>query len=134
MIFNQQGRPEALDFLNSIHEAAKQSPFTHVVFTTNLSTAEPSTSASSKRDFINNQFDPSTLSALTVQRGFAERWEAIDPNGAQVALTPSVKDALTLVRDQAEKVEQSGEVKVLVTGSLHLVGAMLGSLEDVDAL
>ncbi|KAL2201820.1 FolC bifunctional protein [Sarocladium strictum] len=134
LIFNQQGRPEALDFLNSIHEAAKASPFTHAIFTTNLSTAEPSTSASSKKDFINNQFDPATLSALTVQRGFAERWEAIDPEGAQVALTPSVKDALELVRDHAEVVGQGEEVQVLVTGSLHLVGAMLGSLEDVDAL
>jgi folylpolyglutamate synthase len=51
-----------------------------------------------------------------------------------VALTPSVKDALGMVRDHADLVEQGQKVQVLVTGSLHLVGAMLGSLEDVDAL
>ncbi|KAK0383953.1 hypothetical protein NLU13_8042 [Sarocladium strictum] len=141
LIFNQQGRPEALDFLSSIHEAAKSAaPFTHVIFTTNLTDTSSSRAStpSKRRDFINNQFDPATLSAMTVQRDFAERWRAMDPDGADVALAPSVGDALALVRGEAAAAaaaaEEAGEVSVFVTGSLHLVGATLGLLEDVDAL
>lgn len=133
LIFNQQGRPEALNFLESIRKAAEASPFTHVIFTTNLSTSAQK-SQSSKKDFINNQFDPAELKAMTVQRGFADKWKAIDPNGADVALAPSAEDALAMVRSEAASIGAEEELKAFVTGSLHLVGAVLGSLEDVDAL
>lgn len=68
---------------------------------------------------------------MTVQRDFAQRWKEVDSTNAHIALAPSVSDALTLVRGEAAV---GGEVKVFVTGSLHLVGATLGLLEDVDAL
>ncbi|KAH8179239.1 folylpolyglutamate synthase [Sarocladium implicatum] len=134
LIFNQQGRPEALDFLTSLFTAANSSPFTHVIFTTNLSSAAQASTNPSKKDFINNQFDPAELAALTVQRGFAERWKALDSDGAEVALAPSVEDALGMVRGIAALSGGEEEVQVFVTGSLHLVGAVLGTLEDVDAL
>lgn len=134
LIFNQQGRPEALDFLTSLYTAAQSSPFTHVIFTTNLSSTAQSTVNPAKKDFINNQFDPAELAAMTVQRGFAERWQTLDPEGAQVTLAPSVEDALGVVRAEAALRPGEEEVQVFVTGSLHLVGAMLGILEEVDAL
>ena len=72
---------------------------------------------------------------MTVQRGFAERWAALDGvGGAEVRLAPTVDDAVGMVRELTTGLQAADRVRVLVTGSLHLVGAMLGTLEDVDAL
>ncbi|OTA05905.1 hypothetical protein A9Z42_0066120 [Trichoderma parareesei] len=137
MIFNQQGRIEAVDFLPPICTTLKATAqqdrpaFDHVVFCTNVTYAQ----TGYKRDFVNNTIDPTEVDKLTVQRSFAEKWSAIDPQ-SKVVVLPTIEDALNYARKVARGLPEAGEDKVLVyvTGSLHLVGGALGILEETDAL
>ncbi|KAI1815567.1 tetrahydrofolylpolyglutamate synthase [Poronia punctata] len=135
LIFNQQGREEAVDFLDGMltalktHGQGNHTAFEHVVFCTNVTYAE----TGYKRDFVNHQYDPEAIKALTAQRGFAEKWAALDPN-AKVAVLPTIEDAINHVRHLGTTVKGEESVHALITGSLHLVGGALAILEQVDAL
>lgn len=134
LIFNQQGREEAIHFLQGIAAAlsAKGQRFAHVVFCSNVTYA----AAGYKRDFVNHQYDPEAIKALTAQHGFAEKWRVIDPEAA-VTVVPTIEDAILHVRklgsDLSTKADDQA-VQALITGSLHLVGGALGILEGADAL
>ncbi|EHK40332.1 hypothetical protein TRIATDRAFT_252788 [Trichoderma atroviride IMI 206040] len=134
MIFNQQGRVEAIDFLQPICNALKRHDddkpsFDHVVFCTNVTYAQ----TGYKRDFVNNTIDPAEVDKLTVQRSFADKWSAIDPK-AKVVVLPTIEDALNYARGVAASAPEGQAVQAYVTGSLHLVGGALGILEETDAL
>ncbi|KAM4058523.1 folylpolyglutamate synthase [Hirsutella rhossiliensis] len=133
MVFNQQTRSEAVDFLTSIHAAAARTPnepsFDHVVFCTNVTYAE----TGYKRDFVNHQIDPEELDKMTVQRRFAEKWSALDP-AARVVVLPTIEEALGYARHLSQGLGAGESVLAYVTGSLHLVGGALGILEQADAL
>lgn len=139
MIFNQQGRIEAIDFLQPICNALKslnkdaadadRPAFDHVVFCTNVTYAQ----TGYKRDFVNNTIDPAEIDKLTVQRAFADKWSAIDPR-AKVVVLPTIEDALNYARSVAGGLPEGESVQAYVTGSLHLVGGALGILEETDAL
>ncbi|KAI1871025.1 hypothetical protein JX265_006065 [Neoarthrinium moseri] len=132
LIFNQQGRTEAVDFLDGMVAALKsqgQGSFDHVVFCTNVTYAV----TGYKRDFVNHQYDPAAIEKLTAQHQFAEKWSALDPN-AKVVVLPTIEDAINHVRDLAKDVDGQETVQALITGSLHLVGGALGILEKADAL
>ncbi|KAL6876690.1 Mur ligase [Trichoderma novae-zelandiae] len=145
MIFNQQGRIEAIDFLQPICTTLKATnssttqqdgdrpAFDHVVFCTNVTYAQ----TGYKRDFVNNTIDPAEVDRLTVQRAFADKWSAIDPR-SKVVVLPTIEDALNYAREVARGLPEEGAeaeaVQVYVTGSLHLVGGALGILEETDAL
>ncbi|KAI4865306.1 FolC bifunctional protein [Hypoxylon rubiginosum] len=132
LIFNQQGRDEAVHFLEGMLSSLKaqgQGPFEHVVFCTNVTYAE----TGYKRDFVNYQYDPAAVKALTAQRAFAEKWSALDPQ-AKVVVLPTIEDAINHVRELGKTSVGEGEtVQALITGSLHLVGGALSILEGVDA-
>ncbi|KAL7943135.1 Mur ligase [Trichoderma barbatum] len=137
MIFNQQGRIEAIDFLQPICTTLKslnkdnhdRPAFDHVVFCTNVTYSQ----TGYKRDFVNNTIDPSEIDKLTVQHAFAEKWAAIDP-AAKVVVLPTIEDALSYARGVAGVSPEGEAVQAYVTGSLHLVGGALGILEETDAL
>ncbi|KAH8718631.1 Folylpolyglutamate synthase [Beauveria bassiana] len=140
LIFNQQGRAEAVDFLASIHAAVnknkKPSPaskeaqsFDHVIFCTNVTYA----ATGYKRDFVNRQVDPADVAGMTAQRRFAEAWARLDP-GADVRVLPTIEEALDCARGFGEGLPEGSAVQAYVTGSLHLVGGALGILEQADAL
>ncbi|KAL6862971.1 Folylpolyglutamate synthetase [Amphichorda felina] len=137
MIFNQQGRSEAVDFLEFIFRAAKREgkpAFDRVIFCTNVTYAE----TGYKRDFVNHQFDPSEIREMIAQRRFADKWASLDP-AADIQVLPTIEDAINSARDMGKQLgqeEKNGSVKVdaFVTGSLHLVGGALGILEKADAL
>lgn len=134
MIFNQQGRIEAIDFLQPICNALKRDDddkpsFDHVIFCTNVTYAQ----TGYKRDFVNNTIDPSEVEKLTVQHSFAEKWSSIDPK-SKVVVLPTIEDALNYARGVAEAAPEGEVVQAYVTGSLHLVGGALGILEETDAL
>lgn len=160
LIFNQQGRTEAIDFLRGIHEVAERpdgSSFDHVIFCTNVTYATgykrgkpdpavPGTTDFFRRegrilltifflvlDFVNNQFDPKTIEAMTVQRTFAEKWQSLDPK-ARVSVKPTIQEALEEVQGLSKDVASGESVQAFITGSLHLVGGALGILEGADAL
>ncbi|KAG6253746.1 methionine-synthesizing 5- methyltetrahydropteroyltriglutamate--homocysteine methyltransferase [Claviceps purpurea] len=135
LIFNQQGRPEAIDFLAPIQKctsraAANLPAFDHAVFCTNVTF----TQAGYKRDFVNHGTDPTEVENMSVQRRLAERWKALDPH-CEVVVLPSIEEALGYARRVADALEgRGGKAQAYVTGSLHLVGGALGLLEDADAL
>ncbi|KAK4241849.1 hypothetical protein C8A03DRAFT_30017 [Achaetomium macrosporum] len=133
LIFNQQGRTEAVDFLDGLCNTVKKADptgkgFEHVIFCTNVTYA----TTGYKRDFVNHQHDPADIEKMTMQRVFADRWKALDPS-ANVMLIPSIEEAINTARDLAERAG-GPRVQALVTGSLHLVGGALGILEGADAL
>ncbi|KAI4601009.1 Folylpolyglutamate synthetase [Pestalotiopsis sp. 9143b] len=132
LIFNQQGRTEAVDFLDGMVAALKahgQGRFEHVVFCSNVTYA----ATGYKRDFVNHQYDPEAIQKLTAQHQFAEKWSSLDPE-AKVVVLPTIEDAINYVRDLSKDVQGQETVQALITGSLHLVGGALGILEKVDAL
>ncbi|KAG6035616.1 methionine-synthesizing 5- methyltetrahydropteroyltriglutamate--homocysteine methyltransferase [Claviceps sp. Clav32 group G5] len=135
LIFNQQGRPEAIDFLAPIQKCTSRSAsnlpaFDHAVFCTNVTF----TQAGYKRDFVNHGTDPTEVENMSVQRRLAERWKALDPH-CEVVVLPSIEEALGYARRVADALEgRDGKAQTYVTGSLHLVGGALGLLEEADAL
>ncbi|KAI8954946.1 tetrahydrofolylpolyglutamate synthase [Xylaria longipes] len=132
LIFNQQGREEAVHFLEGIITALEtygQGAFEHVVFCTNVTHAE----TGYKRDFVNHQYDPEAIKALTAQHGFADKWAALDPK-AKIAVVPTIEDAINHVRGLGASVTEGQTLQALITGSLHLVGGALAILEGADAL
>ncbi|KAJ9151700.1 Folylpolyglutamate synthase [Coniochaeta hoffmannii] len=133
LIFNQQGRTEAVDFLEGLYNGSKSADgrsFDHVVFCTNVTYAE----TGYKRDFVNRQYDPEAIQKLTQQRMFAEKWSQLDPS-AKVTVLPSIEGAINHVRELASDLDGEGDtVQAFITGSLHLVGGALGILEGADAL
>ncbi|KAK1764768.1 Mur ligase [Phialemonium atrogriseum] len=133
LIFNQQGRTEAVDFLEGVYNGTKSadgSSFEHVIFCSNVTYAE----AGYKRDFVNHQHDPKVIAKLSQQRDFAQKWSSLDPS-ADVTVSSSIEEAITRVRELAKTMEGEGDtVQALITGSLHLVGGALSILEGSDAL
>nr|XP_036587675.1 folylpolyglutamate synthase [Colletotrichum truncatum]KAF6798617.1 folylpolyglutamate synthase [Colletotrichum truncatum] len=131
LVFNQQGRTEAIDFLDGVFEGVKRDGrgFDTVIFCTNVTYAQ----TGYKRDFVNHQYDAKAIEAMTVQRQFAERWSQLDPQ-ADVKVIPTIEEALQHVRGLAGEVAEGESVQAFVTGSLHLVGGALGILEGADAL
>ncbi|KAI2471317.1 FolC bifunctional protein [Annulohypoxylon bovei var. microspora] len=133
LIFNQQGRDEAVNFLEGMISTLKtqgQGTFEHVVFCSNVTYA----ATGYKRDFVNYQYDPEAIKALTAQRAFAEKWSSLDPS-AKVAVVPTIEEAINHIRDLSKTSLNKGETaQAFITGSLHLVGGALGIIEGADSL
>ncbi|KAM0242876.1 hypothetical protein ACHAP5_007128 [Fusarium lateritium] len=132
MIFNQQGRSEAVDFLESVFKATRRDgkpAFDHVIFCTNVTYAD----SGYKRDFVNHQFDPADIDKMTVQQRFAEKWTSLDPI-ATVKVMATIEQSIDYARHVGDDLPEGETVQALVTGSLHLVGGALGILEKADAL
>jgi folylpolyglutamate synthase len=132
MIFNQQGRSEAVDFLDSVFKATRRDgkpAFDHVIFCTNVTYA----ASGYKRDFVNRQFDPAEIDKMTVQQCFAEKWTSLDPT-ATVKVMPTIEQSIDYARHAGDNLPEGETVQALITGSLHLVGGALGILEKADAL
>ncbi|KAK4166619.1 tetrahydrofolylpolyglutamate synthase [Cladorrhinum sp. PSN259] len=134
LIFNQQGRSEAVDFLGGLCNTVKNADptgqgFKHVIFCTNVTYAE----TGYKKDFINHQYNPADIEKMTQQKIFAEKWAALDPS-AKISVIPSIEEAINTARSIADSEGSGRKVQALITGSLHLVGGALGILEKADAL
>ena len=72
-----------------------------------------------------------------MQKSFVEQWKALNPlSNTKTIVLPSVEDALQYARGvSGEAGEEEGKkIQVFITGSVHLVGRALGTLEGVDAL
>lgn len=137
MIFNQQSRTEAIDFLEPLFEASKRTrpdptkalAFDHVIFCSNTTYAD----ASYKLDLVDNQADSAEVDKMLVQHRFAEKWIALDPK-ADVCVVKSIEEALGFAKGLGEGLDFGEKVQAYVTGSLHLVGGALGLIEKADAL
>ncbi|KOS19729.1 Folylpolyglutamate synthase [Escovopsis weberi] len=136
MIFNQQGRSEATEFLETIYRTVKgegvednEPAMDHVVFCSNVTY----TKTGYKRDFVYKQVNPDDVEKLTVQHRFADKWSGMDPK-ANVVVLRTIEDALDYARGLGRDLGPEESVQAYVTGSLHLVGGALGILEQADAL
>lgn len=84
--------------------------------------------------------DSHAITSLSMQKSFANRWRTLQENpvvdsstNTKIEVRPYVEDALEYVR-VLDQQGDGGEIDVLITGSVHLVGRALGVLEGVDAL
>lgn len=150
LIFNQQGRSEAIDFLDGLCNTVKKADpagrgFEHVIFCTNVTYAETGYKRGecelsfrpwtllTNADFVNHQYDPKDIEKMTAQHAFAEKWAKLDPE-ASIMVIHSIEEAINTARGLSKDVEPGQKVQALITGSLHLVGGALGILEKADAL
>ncbi|QRV87710.1 dihydrofolate synthase [Ceratobasidium sp. AG-Ba] len=94
--------------------------FDHVIFCTNVTTPEDLETSIKKAE-------RETVTALTVQHGFASAWKELVPEFKQenthVVLT--IQDAVDIV-GELYRGKKEQELDVLVIGSLHLVGGLIG--------
>ena len=144
LFFNQQKRDApalATALFNTLRKAvpplvatdAKQSPlFTHAVFSTNITFAPTSTNDGSsgtyKPDLASMNYSDKTISQMTVQKALAETWQSIDP-ACTTSVQGTIEEAVRAIRANSKEPD-AGDIYVLVTGSLHLVGGVLEVLES----
>ncbi|EJT78927.1 tetrahydrofolylpolyglutamate synthase [Gaeumannomyces tritici R3-111a-1] len=143
LIFNQQARAQAHEFLAGLSHAVKSRDgrgFDQVIFCSNRT--HPSTDF--KRESINHTVDATEVDKLTIQRAFATEWARLDPTST-VSVVGTIHEAIEQVRKAAPPLqspkgdsdpacEKRAPVQVLVTGSVHLVGGVLGILEKAETL
>ncbi|XTI84469.1 FolC bifunctional protein [Cenococcum geophilum] len=129
LIFNQQTR-DANALARALYTTLQSglststSPFTHVFFTTNQTF-----STGYKPDLISLNTNKSDVDTLAVQRALASTWEEID-HSASVSVVRTIEEAITKAQEIAATWEGGGDIMVLITGSLHLVGGAIEVLES----
>lgn len=130
LLFNQQTR-DANALARALHHTLAsalhdEQPFTHAVFCTNITFKEEGY----RPDLMSMNTKSEAVERLEVQRGLSETWRDIDPQ-TTVEVKGSIEEAVEWCRDVAgkEKGDADGDVMVLVTGSVHLVGGFLEVLE-----
>lgn len=147
LLFNQQTR-DAVGLARTLHTALRESVdtqagnhsprsqqqplFDHVLFSTNITFAPAAGGAigSYKPDLMSMNTSAPDVEKLTVQKALADMWAELD-DGCGVEVASTIEDAVRNVRALEQEMGENGEVLVLVTGSLHLVG---GCLEVLDVL
>ncbi|KAI9783590.1 MAG: Folylpolyglutamate synthetase [Peltula sp. TS41687] len=145
LIFNQQTR-DAPSLARTLHQTLQDAlkahrPFSHVLFCTNVTFK----SAGYKPDLVSMNANDRDVEDVTVQNDLARAWREIEgeedvhakgslARPTDVRVTRTIEEAVEVVRALArDEVENGKELKVLVTGSLHLVGGLLEVL-DVDRI
>ncbi|GAA5869112.1 hypothetical protein JCM3774_003954 [Rhodotorula dairenensis] len=83
-------------------------------------------------DLTSNAVDAKDLETLAIQHELEAAWRELARSlpalcrAAQVHVLGSIEEAIDVVRKEAAEIKQDGgEVQVLVTGSLHLVGGVM---------
>lgn len=131
LIFNQQTRDAdalAQRLYTTLASALVDShPFTHVVFCTNTTY----TATGFRPDLTSINTNADDLEALKVQNALAKTWEEVDAV-AEVKVVRTIEEAVTLARSfgKVKDTQDGSQAKVLVTGSLHLVGGLIEVLES----
>ena len=128
LLFNQQTR-DANALAKALHKTLAaalkdEQPFTHAVFCTNTTFSE----SGYRPDLVSINANKEAIDALEVQRSLAETWRGIDGDTpAVVEVKRSIEEAVDWCRGIAK--DAKGEVMILVTGSVHLVGGFLEVFE-----
>jgi folylpolyglutamate synthase len=134
LIFNQQTR-DANALAKALYAALQtgvtagaESPFSHVIFTTNQTF-----DAGYTPELVSMNANQEDVDALVVQKALAITWSEIDPT-ASVSVLKTVEEAISTARAVSKTWTQEAgdgetEVMVLITGSMHLVGGALEVLE-----
>lgn len=133
LIFNQQTRDAtglARALFKTLSEALGPKPFTHVIFTTNITFKE----LGYKPDLIAVNNNDEDVRTMRIQKELARVWTELDGD-AEIQVTATIEEAVEIARGVAKQSDdrKDGMVMCLVTGSLHLVGGALEVLESADA-
>ncbi|TKX27065.1 folylpolyglutamate synthase [Elsinoe australis] len=127
LIFNQQSRDArslALKLYGTLASAlGAEKPFTHALFCTNTTYKD----SGFKPDLTSINTNAKDVELLSVQNKLAETWIEVDAE-CGVEVWKTVEEAVARAREIANL--QGEEVKLLVTGSLHLVGGVIEVLES----
>ncbi|KAI9712164.1 MAG: hypothetical protein M1812_007002 [Candelaria pacifica] len=130
LLFNQQTR-DAGALAKALHKTLANAvkderPFTHAAFCTNLTFQE----GGYKADLVSVNASGKDVEELSVQKRLADTWAEID-NETSIKVLRTIEEAVLWVRELAgsEREGEQGDVMVLVTGSVHLVGGFLEVLE-----
>lgn len=133
LLFNQQTR-DADALARALHRTLADAlqddqPFSHAVFCSNVTFEE----TGFRPDLVSINADLQAVGELVVQKRLAETWRGIDAT-TEIKVVRSIEEAVGWVRAIAGELDgklsdESGEVQVLVTGSVHLVGGFLEVLE-----
>lgn len=130
LLFNQQKR-DAVGLTKALHRTLAEalgsgSPFTHVVFCTNVTFKD----AGYKPDLISINSNSTDVEKLVVQRQLAETWKELDPS-TTIEVKGTIEEAIEWCRDIARQSKSAeDEAVVLASGSLHLVGGVIDVLES----
>ncbi|KAF9076800.1 FolC bifunctional protein [Rhodocollybia butyracea] len=94
--------------------------FDQVIFCTNVTYAD----GGFKGDLTAVSLPPDDLAQLKTQHQLADAWSALIPSFSKegIHVLPSIEHAIRMVQNSAE---EASAVKVLVAGSLHLVGGVI---------
>ncbi len=135
LLFNQQTRdaPALALALHKTLAAALQDPrpFTHAIFCSNVTFKDHGF----RPDLVSVNTNAEDVQALSVQKGLARVWGEIDER-ADVRVVRTIEEAVGVVRGLGMVGREGGgdgageDVRVLVTGSVHLVGGFLEVLES----
>ncbi|MCJ1403663.1 Folylpolyglutamate synthetase [Xylographa trunciseda] len=135
LLFNQQTRA-GLPLLKTLHgllsdQFREGHPFSHVIFCSNITFAD----SGFRPDLISINVSQEELEDLRVQKELAQGWEDIDGKGSEIFVVRTIEEAVEKARHIARKwmegdvhregTTRDGDIKVLVTGSVHLVGGVL---------
>lgn len=126
LIFNQQTR-DAFTLARRLHTTLATAlnnshPFKHAIFCPNITYKD----AGYKADLVSINTNKEDVDSLKVQKELAGTWDGIDPD-SEVHVVGTIEEAAGRARDLAGTLD--GRTKVLVTGSLHLVGGLIEVLE-----
>lgn len=124
LIFNQQTR-DASTLAKRLHTTLATAlndahPFKHAIFCPNITYRD----AGYKADLVSINTNKHDIDSLKVQQELARTWDQIDPD-AEVHVVGTIEEAVARARDLAG----DGNLEVMVTGSLHLVGGLIEVLE-----
>jgi folylpolyglutamate synthase len=127
-MFNQQTR-DAPALARALHNTlstalSSRTPFTHCIFTTNVTFKE----AGYKPDLVSVNANAQEVKAFTVQKELSSVWKELDPQ-SNVSVAGTIEEAITATEQIAK--ESGEDIMVLITGSLHLVGGALEVLEGL---
>lgn len=139
LLFNQQARA-GLPLLQALYQLLCErlqttQPFTHAVFCSNITFAE----SGYRPDLVAINTSEKDVEELKVQKELAQGWANLDHRQSEIFVVRTIEHAVTKARELAgawsdghrgqRGEERKGDVTVLVTGSVHLVGGVLEVLE-----
>lgn len=124
LVFNQQTR-DALSLARRLHEVlasatSRRRPFSHVVFCSNKTYGRGFSA-----ELVSMNVDANEVEALSVQHALAKSWKDVDAE-ADVSVVATIEQAIA----RARAIAGERSAKVLVTGSMHLVGGVIEVLES----
>ena len=135
LLFNQQTRA-GLPLLKTLHgllsnQLQETHPISHAIFCSNITFAD----SGFRPDLVSLNVSQKELEDLSVQKELAQGWEGIDGKASEIVVVRTIEDAVEKARQIAREWTggdlqrggsiEEGNIKVLVTGSVHLVGGVL---------